>query len=206
MFGNIPQEIRTQMQRLEKIDALDRTDGTPRMQRLRQIPPETGRFIALLAASAPQGALIEIGTSAGYSTLYLALACREIGNAVTTFEILDEKAALATETLRLAGVDDIVELVVGDAREHLHRYSDISFCFLDAEKEHYLDCYGLVIDRMVRGGLLVADNIISHRETLQTVIDHAESDDRVDSLVVPIGKGLLVCRKISSRSIMDDLH
>jgi len=196
MFGNIPQEIRDQMQRLEEIDALDRTDGTPRMQRLRQIPPETGRFIALLAASAPRGTLVEIGTSAGYSTLYLALACREIGGAVTTFEILDEKAALAKETFLLAGVNDVVDLIVGDAREHLHRYSDISFCFLDAEKEHYLDCYELLIDRVVKGGLLVADNVISHRETLQTVVNHAESDDRVDSLVVPIGKGLLVCRKI----------
>lgn len=195
MFGSIPQEIRDQMERLEKIDALDRTDGTTRLQRLRQIPPETGRFIAILAASAPKGSIIEIGTSAGYSTLYLALACRETGNTVTTFEILEEKAALARETFQLARVDDVVNLVVGDAREHLHSYMDISFCFLDAEKEHYLDCYELLIDRMVKGGLLVADNVISHKETLQTVVDHAESDHRVDSVVVPIGKGLLVCRK-----------
>ena len=68
MFDNIRQEIQSQMRRLELADTKDRTDGTPRMQRLRQIPPETGRFIAIIAASAPKGTFIEIGTSAGYST------------------------------------------------------------------------------------------------------------------------------------------
>jgi len=74
------------MHYLERLDAKDRTDGTPRDQRLRQIPPETGKFIAMLAASAPKGTFIEIGTSAGYSTLWLTLACRKVGNKITTFE------------------------------------------------------------------------------------------------------------------------
>jgi len=196
MFHDIPKEIVEQMQRLEQIDARDRSDGTPQMQRLRQIPPETGKFIAILAASPTHGTLVEIGTSAGYSTLWLSLACREIGTAITTYEILEDKAALARETFRQAGVDDLVELVVGDARDHLKEYSDISFCFLDAEKEYYLDCYELLVDGMLQGGMLVADNVISHRDELQAFIDRAESDDRVDSLILPIGKGLLVCRRL----------
>jgi len=85
------------MDYLEAIDARDRTDGTPRAQRMRQVPPETGRFIALLAASAPAGAHLETGTSAGYSALWLALACRETGRRPTTFEALPAKAALADE-------------------------------------------------------------------------------------------------------------
>ena len=72
MFHDISPEIQIQMQRLEAIDAKDREDGTPRLQRLRQIPPETGKFIALLAANAPAGQMLEIGTSAGYSTLWLS--------------------------------------------------------------------------------------------------------------------------------------
>jgi hypothetical protein len=83
------------MRELEALDSRDRTDGTPRLARLRQIPRETGRFIALLAAAAPAGRYLEIGTSAGYSTLWLALACRLVGRRLTTFEVLTEKVALA---------------------------------------------------------------------------------------------------------------
>jgi caffeoyl-CoA O-methyltransferase len=195
MFHSIPQPIIDRMRHLEKIDAQDRQDGTPRLQRLRQVPPQTGRFLALLAASSPLGTWIEIGSSAGYSTLWLALACRETGRTLTTFEVLEQKAALARETFRLAQVADVVTLVAGDAREHLASIADIAFCFLDADKEVYADCYDLVVPRLVPGGLLVADNALSHREMLQPLIDRALADERLDALVVPIGTGELVCRK-----------
>jgi caffeoyl-CoA O-methyltransferase len=195
MFQNIPQPILDRMRHLEEIDTQDRQDGTPRLQRLRQIPPETGRFLALLAAGAPQGAYVEIGTSAGYSALWLALACRETGRTITTFEVLEEKVALARETFRQAKVEDVVTLVAGDAREHLADCHDIAFCFLDAEKEIYAECYELAVPRLVAGGLLVADNAINHRATLQPLLDRALSDERVDALIVPIGKGELICRK-----------
>jgi predicted O-methyltransferase YrrM/NTP pyrophosphatase (non-canonical NTP hydrolase) len=183
------------MHHLEEIDSRDRRDGTPRLQRMRQIPPETGRFLALLAAGTSQGTWLEIGTSAGYSALWLALACREAGRTLTTFEVLEEKVALARETFRLAGVEDVVTLAVGDAREHLADFNDIAFCFLDAEKEVYAECYELIVPRLVAGGLLVADNAINHQETLQPLLDRALSDERVDTLIVPVGKGELVCRK-----------
>lgn len=196
MFHEIPQRMLNEMKRLEEIDARDRTDGTPRLRRLRQIPPETGRFIAILAASAPEGELIEIGTSAGYSTMWLALACKATRRTLTTFEVLPEKVRLAEDTFRRAGVDDVVTLVAGDAREHLADVDDIAFCFLDAEKEVYLDCYEAVVPKMVRGGLLVADNAINHRETLAPMLERSLNDPRVDALIVPIGKGELVARKI----------
>jgi predicted O-methyltransferase YrrM len=196
MFHDMLQEMLDRMHHLEEIDARDRRDGTPRMQRLRQIPPVTGRFLALLAAGAPDGACVEIGTSAGYSTLWLALACRESGRRVTTFELFEEKAVLARETFRLAGVEDVVELVVGDAREHLPRIENIAFCFLDAEKHVYGACYEAVVPNLVPGGLLVADNAINQRDELQEMLDRALSDERVDALIVPVGKGELVCRRV----------
>ncbi len=195
MFHDIPRAMIDRMRQLEQADAADRDDGTERMKRLRQIPPDTGKFIALLAAGAPEGKFIEIGTSAGYSTMWLALACRAAGRKLTTFELLDEKVALARETFSQAGVEDVVELVHGDAREHLAEISDVAFCFLDAEKEIYADCYEAVIPNLVPGGLLIADNAINHAPTLQPMIDRALADSRVDAMVVPIGKGELVCRK-----------
>lgn len=195
MFLDIPQAMLDRMHYLEAIDAQDRVDGTQRLKRLRQIPPETGKFIALLAATAPAGETIEIGASAGYSTLWLALACRETGRTVTTFEVLEEKVKLARETFAAADVEDIVHLMVGDAREHLPHYKDIAFCFLDAEKEVYQTCYETVIPNLVKGGLLVADNAINDQESLQPMLDRALNDERMDALIVPIGKGELVCRK-----------
>ena len=195
MFHLVPAEIQDRMHFLEEADARDRADGTPRSERLRQIPRETGKFLALLAASAPEGNFIEIGASAGYSTLWLALACRAKGRRVTTFELLPEKVHLAEETFRTAEVGDVVTLVSGDARDYLPRYENIAFCFLDAEKEVYLDCYEAVVPNLVRGGLLAADNAINHQEALRPMLDRALDDDRMDSLIVPIGKGVLLCRK-----------
>ena len=106
MFRDIPQAVRERMAELEQLDAQDRTDGTGQLDRLRQIPPETGRFLAVLAAGAPAGRIIEIGTSAGYSTMWLSLACRATGRTVTTFELLEAKAARARETFAKAGIAD----------------------------------------------------------------------------------------------------
>lgn len=195
MFRDIPAGMARRMSELEGIDARDREDGTARLERLRQIPRVTGEFIALLAASAPAGLVIEVGTSAGYSTLWLALACREAKRKLTTFEVLPEKVALARETFRQAGVQDVVELVHGDAREYLGGFAGIGFCFLDAEKEVYAECYDLVVPRLANGGLLVADNATNHYATLRPMIDRALNDPRVDAMVVPIENGELVCRR-----------
>jgi predicted O-methyltransferase YrrM len=196
MFHDIPEPLNVRMRYLEEVDSRDRQDGTHRLKRLRQIPPETGRFIALLAANAPQGAFVEIGTSAGYSTLWLALACRQIGRRITTYEVLEEKVRLARETFQQAGVEDVVELVQGDARLYLAGLDKLAFCFLDAEKEVYQDCYEAIVPGLVPGGLLLADNAINHQQTLGPMLDRAQNDARVDALIVPIGKGVLVCRKI----------
>jgi caffeoyl-CoA O-methyltransferase len=196
MFHKIPDSIKKRMEYLEDLDTKDRIDSTPRMERLRQIPPETGKFVSLLAASAPKGEFLEIGTSAGYSALWIALACKVNGNKLVTFEIRKDKAEFARETFQLTGLSDIVELIEGDARDYIPNYKNISFCFLDAEKEVYGDCYDLVIPNMIKGGILVADNAINHYETLKPMLDKTLADERVDALIVPIGKGELVCRKI----------
>jgi predicted O-methyltransferase YrrM len=181
---------------LEAMDRKDRSDGTTLQKRLRQVPPETGRFVALLAASSPSGGFVEIGTSAGYSALWISLACAMRGCKLTTYEILEEKYRLAKETFQEADVARHVELVHGNALQCMSKIKNIAFCFLDAEKEIYEKCYDAIIPRLVKGGILVADNAISHRESLKQVIDKALADDRADALVVPIGKGELVCRRI----------
>jgi predicted O-methyltransferase YrrM len=195
MFHEIPDPIKERMNYLELIDKKDRTDGTLQLQRLRQIPPEVGKFISLMLSVSPDGTAIEIGTSAGYSSMWLALACRETNRKLITFEILEEKVKLARETFSKAEIEDIVELVPGDARYLITQYSGISFCFLDCDKEYYLNCYKAVIPLMIKGGILIADNAISHVDKLKPFLDYVYNDHRVDAVLVPIKNGELVCRK-----------
>jgi caffeoyl-CoA O-methyltransferase len=196
MFHNIPKEIKERMTYLESMDKEDRLAGKSSLERLRQIPPETGQFLALLTANAPEGTYLEIGTSGGYSSMWLALACKELGRKLITFEVLEEKVKIARETLKIAGIENVVKLVFGDAKKYLQNYKNIAFCFLDAEKEDYLEYYEKVIPHLVKGGILVADNVISHKAVLEPMLERVSKDERVDSLVVPVGRGELVCRKI----------
>ncbi len=196
MLHDIDKKILERMRLLEEVDTADRIDGTDRMKRLRQIQSQTGKFLALMFSMAPRGTAIEIGTSAGYSTLWLTLAAKKRDQRIITFELLEDKIKMAKETFHMAGVEHIVELIEGDARELLMNYNDISFCFLDAEKEDYERYYDLIIPKMVKGGVLVADNAINHKETLEPMLNKALEDNRVDALIVPIGKGELICRKL----------
>ncbi|PMD94690.1 methyltransferase [Siphonobacter sp. BAB-5405] len=195
MFRNFSSQALERMALLENQDRMDRTDGTPRSRRLRQISKETGQFLALLAANAPAGELIEIGTSAGYSTLWLALAARERGQRVKTFELDPEKCEMARETFRLAGMEAFIELIPGDFLSVGPSLSGIAFCFLDAEKSLYDPCFQLVAPCVVKGGLLVADNAIDQYEGIKPMMDRALSDEQWDCLTVPIGNGEFVCRR-----------
>ena len=195
MFDEIPKLIKTRMKYLEELDSKDRKNGSVLLERLRQVPPETGRLLALLATLAPQGTYIEIGTSGGYSALWISLGLKEVGRTLKTFEILTEKVKLAKETFKAAGVEEYIELIEDDARKHLGNLSNVSYCFLDAEKEYYEECYDLLVPNMVKGGVLIADNVISHGEDLEVMLLKVRTDKRIDSIILPIGSGILFCRK-----------
>jgi caffeoyl-CoA O-methyltransferase len=195
MFNDLDADVLEVMHELEARDERDRDDGTPHLERLRQITPDTGRFIALWAASAPAGAWIEVGTSAGYSALWLAQAARVSGRTLTTYEILPEKARLARETFARARATDVVHLVEGDFLNHADEVENVAFCFLDAEKDVYEPCYEVLVPKMAPGAILIADIFTSHRDELQTMLELVLEDERVDAMVATVGKGELVCRR-----------
>ncbi|WP_158798639.1 O-methyltransferase [Pedobacter sp. L105] len=195
MFNEIPAVLKNRMLQLEKIDQQDRVDGTPRDKRLRQISYDTGQFLSLLVVNLPDGEIIEIGTSAGYSTIWLALAAKETNRKVKTFEIDEAKVKMARETFELVGLDNTIELIQGDFFDYEAKLGPVAFCFLDAEKDIYERCYQVVAPKMVSNGLLVADNATDQYFEIKPMIERALGDEQFDCLTVPIGNGEFICRK-----------
>src|SRR3990170_8365217 len=105
------------LRRLEEEDRRDRADGTPRERRLRSVTPEVGAFLNLLVKVAGARRILEVGTSGGYSTVWLATAAGETGGHVTTLEIDGAKIERARRSLADAGVDALVTIVKGDGRQ-----------------------------------------------------------------------------------------
>ncbi len=195
MINKIPEKILSRMKYLESIHKKQMNGKFISLPRLSQIPPETGKFISFIASYVPEGEFIEIGTSAGYSTMWLSLAAMERKIKIKTFEIDPEKIKLAKETFEKAGIEKYVELIEGDFLKKSKNIKNVSFCFLDADKEIYEDCFNIVSKRLVKNGIIIADNALSHYRILKPFIKKLESDKRFDSFIVPIGSGELVIRK-----------
>jgi len=141
---------------LAVLQELNRTGGRGMMN----VPAEDGRLLRLLAESIGAKHIVEIGTSNGYSGIWQCLALKATGGRLTTFEIDAQRAALARENFKKAGVDDIVTLVEGDAHEKVVEVQGpIDMCFIDADKEGYTDYLSKLLPKVRPGGLMIAHNI-----------------------------------------------
>ena len=185
------------MAELHARDLADRDSGTPQAARLRAISPEVGQFLVTLAIAIHASAIVEVGTSGGYSTLWFAVAAGATGGHIVTFEIDPAKAALARRSFKSAGVGEIVELREGDGGAGLAELTDcVDLVFLDAEKSDYVRFLEPAIRALRKGGLLIADNLISHESELIEFRARALADPRLSGLVVPIGAGEFVAVRL----------
>ena len=124
------------------------------------VPPEDGRFLRLLTEAMNAKHVVEIGTSNGYSGIWILLALRSTGGKLTTYEIDARRASLARENFKRAGVDHIVTLVEGDAHEEVPKLKEsIDILFLDADKEGYIDYLNKLLPLVRPGGLIIAHNM-----------------------------------------------
>jgi caffeoyl-CoA O-methyltransferase len=197
MGDPVTPRARAVLDKLERQDTSERERGVSRMERLRQVTPDVGRFLHTLVLAKRPREIVEIGASGGYSTLWLATAARAVGASLTTLEIDPAKVRRATDSLRNAGFEDDVTIVEGDAFAYLRQRAEpIDFVFLDAEKEDYVAFLDLIIPLLFPGGLLVADNLTSHAEDLAEFRRLAEADPRLSALVLPIGRGELLAARI----------
>jgi predicted O-methyltransferase YrrM len=161
-----------------------------RLARRRNLEPDTARLLALLVRATGALSVLELGTSNGYATVWLADAVRDTGGRVVSAEIDPERSAAAAANLARAGLDAHVELRVQDASETLAATPDASvdLLFLDAERPHYV-AYWPQLRRVLRpGGLLAVDNVLSHAHELEDFTALVESE--LETTVVPVGAGL----------------
>jgi predicted O-methyltransferase YrrM len=163
---------------------------TERPRRMLNITPDTGRLLSIIVRATRATRILEVGTSNAYSTIWLADAARETGGRVTTLELLPGKVSLARENLRRAGLEDRVEIRQGQAADTLPTLpGPFDLVFLDANRPEYLRYLELVLPKLVPGGLLVADNVVSHASELAAYLTRVKSDPGLFSVTVPIGNG-----------------
>jgi len=181
------------MHQIELQDGADRADGTPRSARLRAIGPDTGEFLRTLVVAMCARTIVEVGTGSGYSAMWMAQGALVTAGRIVTFETDPQKAALARRNFQATGLDDYVDLRETDGGEGLRAFHDaVDLVFLDAEKVDYLRFLEPAINALRHGGLLVADNLISHAADLVDFREAALADPRLTGLVVPVGQGELL--------------
>jgi caffeoyl-CoA O-methyltransferase len=179
--------------RLEAEDADERARGLPPSERARQVARTTGQF--LYAYVAPQTAceVLEIGGSRGYSTTWLAAGVRLFGGRVVSLEHDPSKVDAWERNIEEAGLTEWAQLVEGDAFETLRRIEDVfDAVFLDAEKDDYERLFPLARARLEPGGVVIADNVLSHADTLSAYSAARQGDPTLLSVTVPLDRGLEV--------------
>ncbi|MCZ6730090.1 MAG: O-methyltransferase [SAR324 cluster bacterium] len=170
-----------------------------RSERLLAIGEEAGRFLNLLVKSAGATRLLEVGTSVGYSTLWLADAARSNGGHVVTMDNNPAKHAQARDYLARAGLAGVVTLVTGDAVQAIgDQVGPFDFVLLDCDKDAYLPAFEAFHPKLAPGGIIVADNmtypVSEHAPLYQQRVRETAG---MESTFLPIGNGLEFSRRAS---------
>ena len=183
--------VRAVLARLEEEDAAERAAGLPASERSRQVASTTGRFLFSLVAPQTGCEVLEIGGSRGYSTVWLAAGVRHLGGRVLSIEQDPRKIEAWHRNIADAGLEDWADLIEGDAREAVPGINDVfDVVFLDAEKDDYEALFGLARPLLEVGGLVVADNVLSHADPLARYSEARQADQTLSSLTLPLDRGL----------------
>ena len=162
------------------------------------VGPATGQLLNILAKSIKAKTILELGTSFGYSTVWLAEAARETGGKVISLEIHPGKQDYARGAIRKAGLDGWVDFRLGDAPELIAKLKGaVDFVLLDLWKDLYIPCFDLFYRKLRPGALIVADNMIfpkTARRHAEAYRKHIGKKAGLQSVLLPVGSGLELSR------------
>lgn len=180
---------------LEVLGETHDAQQTQRSEKYLNITRDTGAFLSILVKSIHAHKVLEVGTSNGYSTLWLAAALPDQGR-VTTIEHSSRKVKEAQAHFEQAGLSERIELLEGEALEQVHQLQGLfDMVFLDADRQQYCAMADAIWSRLKPGGLLVCDNALSHQEQLAPFRDWVQARSDTCEVLVPIGKGELMVYK-----------
>ncbi len=188
----LDERVRAVLARLEAEDDREREEGVPPSERSLAVGPEAGRLLFALVAPNAGCEVLEIGASRGYSTVWLASAARILGGRVVSLEQDPAKVEAWRRNIAEAGLEEWTQLIEGDALETVAALEEgFDVVFLDAWKDDYERLFQLAREKLEPGGVVVADNVVSHA-ALSAYVEARQADATLVSLTVPVGNGLEV--------------
>lgn len=177
--------------RLEAEDAEERARDVPAAERSRQVARTTGQFLFSLVAPMNDCGVLELGGSRGYSTIWLAAGVRMFSGRAVSIEHDPRKVEAWRRNVADAGLEEWAELVAGDVFDVLPQIEDVfDVVFIDAEKGDYEALFTLARDKVEPGALILADNVLSHAETLGAYSAARQADPSLVSTTIPLDRGL----------------
>jgi caffeoyl-CoA O-methyltransferase len=194
--------------KLEKLEQEWRIEGVPEEYkmiwvpnneiRLWSVPRSTGQLLRALVLTSQPKVTVELGTSAGYSTLWMASAVKEIGGTIYTVEAAKPKFEMASQHFREAGFEDVIVQKEGMASEVLETFEEkINFLFLDADKNNYLKYLKIIEPKLDKGAIIVADNAINYGDNMRDFLEYLEINANYSAQMIEIDYGVMVALKLS---------
>lgn len=163
-----------------------------RLRRYRNIEAESAKLLGMLVRTQQSKQILEIGTSTGYSTLWLAEAAKSVGGKVQTLEINAFRSAQAKKYAEEFGLENFIDFWVGDASDYLAKATEsYDLILLDAERGCYVS-YWNDLKRLLQfsGNTLIVDNVISHAAEVKDFLELIKADENYMSTILPVGAGL----------------
>jgi predicted O-methyltransferase YrrM len=193
----MPDKLDTLFRELERFGNENDAQATSRSHKMLNITPDTGEFLRLLVRALKARRILEIGTSNGYSTLWLACAVQPMNGSVTTLEKSLYKAEMARANFARAEMQPWINLQLVAAGDFLKQQSvaAFDFVFLDSERSEYIAWWPDLQRVLASGGLLVVDNAVSHVHELRDFVQAVQQTPGYITSLVPVGKGELVILK-----------
>jgi predicted O-methyltransferase YrrM len=192
--------IRDLLRELERTGAANDAVESDRARKMLNLESETAGLLAILARASAATRVLEIGTSNGYSTIWLAWAVAPSGGRVTSIERNAKKQEMARDNLSRAGFEDRVELCLGEATAMVRELTGpFDLVFFDADRISAPEQLRFLLPKLAPQVLLIADNVLSHAQEVAGYLDALSELPGFEHVVVPVGKGLSIASRTANQ-------